>query len=249
MSRLAALAALGVATAGCKEELAGVDGAFYNGDHRLVHCGVDLDTAARNSTESIDRGLDRARDRREVVELYAHNPGVTVPIDRIEHVLAGARDRGLGFVTYGDFARDAYAAPGLALSFDDTFVEAWLALRPLFAQYHARVTFFVSRYQALSAAAHAGLQVLAADGHDIAPHTVNHLRGPDYVEANGIDAYLRNEIDPSIEALRDDGFEVTAFAYPFGARTSELDDAIAKRVPVIRSVEFAYALTESPCPH
>jgi hypothetical protein len=250
MSRVTASVAIAAiaAAAGCKEDLASRDGAFYNGDHRTVHCGVNLDTSARNSTESIDGGLDRARDRGEVVELYAHNPGVSVPIERIEHVLAGARDRGLGFVTYRDFALDSYAAPGLALSFDDTSVESWLSLRPLFAQYQARVTFFVSRYRALSPEARAGLGVLASDGHDIAPHTVTHPHGPDYVDLHGIDAYLRNEVDASIAALRDDGFEVTSFAYPFGARTGELDAAIAKRVPVLRSVDFAYTLSESPCP-
>jgi len=77
---------------------------------------------------------------------------------------------------------------------------------------------------------------------------VLHLDAPDYVDQYGLDAYLRDELDPSIEVLRDEGFEVDAFAYPFGARTSELDDAIAKRVPVIRSVAFSYTVIESPCP-
>jgi len=238
----------GAVLAGCQQQLSELDGAFYNGDGRLVHCGVNLDTTAHNSLASIDSGLDRARDRGEVVELYAHHPGVTVPIDKLEHVLAGARDRGLAFFTYADFARDSHAAPGLALSFDDTSVDAWVGLRPLFAQYGARVTFFVSRYRALGDDQHAGLKLLAGDGHDIEPHTVLHLRAPDYVESNGLDAYLRNEVDPSIAVLQDDGYEIHAFAYPFGARTGEIDAAIAKRVPVIRSVEFTYWGVESPCP-
>jgi len=198
--------------------------------------------------EIVDSGLDRARDRGEVVELYTHHPGVSVPIAKIEHVLAGAQERGLAFVTYTDFARGTYATPGLALSFDYTFVDSWTDLRPLFAQYHARVTFFVSRYRNLTDEQHAKLKVLAADGHDIEPHTVNHLRAPDYVDEHGMDAYLREELDPSIEVLRNDGYEVNAFAYPFGARTGELDAAIAKRVPVIRSVAFTYTVVQSPCP-
>lgn len=233
---------------GCQEELSDLDGAFYDGDRRTVHCGVNLDTKANVSLESVDTGLDRARDRGEVVELYAHHPGVTVPIDKLAHVLAGARDRGLQFFTYADFARGSDALPGLALSFDDTSVDAWVALRPLLQDYHARVTFFVSRYRNLSDEQHASLRLLAADGHDIEPHSVQHLRAPDYVDNYGIDAYLRNELDPSIEVLQRDGFEVHAFAYPFGARTGELDDAIAKRVPVIRSVAFSYTVVQSPCP-
>ena len=232
----------------CHEDVSDLDGAFYDGDGRLVHCGVNLDTSANNSTESIDSGLDRARDRGEVVELYTHNPGVSVPLDKIEHVLAGARDRGLGFVTYADFVTGDYARPGLALSFDDTFIDAWISLLPLLAQYQARVTFFVTRYQNLDADARAAVRLLASSGHDIESHSVNHLRGPDYVENYGVDAYLRNEIDPAIELMRSEGYPIQAFAYPFGARTSELDREIGKRVSVIRSVAFAYTVVPSPCP-
>jgi len=246
---LATAAVLAGAIAGCQERLSELDGAFYDGDGRLVHCGVDLDEIAGIGTADIDGALDRARDRSEVVELYAHNPGKTVPLPKLEYVLAGATARGLAFVTYADFANASDTAPGLALSFDDTFVDAWFALRPMLQRYGARVTFFVSRYHVLGPEQRAKLKTLAADGHAIEAHTVQHLRAPDYVEQHGLNAYLHNEVDPSIAILRDDGFTVDAFAYPFGARTSELDKGIAKRVPVIRSVAFAYHLVEGPCPH
>ncbi|HEX3758654.1 MAG TPA: polysaccharide deacetylase family protein [Kofleriaceae bacterium] len=235
-------------TAGCQTPLDQIDGAFYNGDHRLVHCAVNLDTSARVDTESIDSALDRARDRSEVVELYAHHPGVTVPVSRIEHVLAGARERGLAFYTYSDFVHDRPVGPGLALSFDDTSVDAWFAQRPLFDQYGAKVTFFVSRYQNIGPAQRAELKQLGADGHVIEPHTVNHLRAPDYVEQHGLDAYLHDEVDPSFARLREDGFTVDAFAYPFGARTGQIDRAIGKRVKVLRSVAFTYEIVGDPCP-
>jgi peptidoglycan/xylan/chitin deacetylase (PgdA/CDA1 family) len=234
--------------AACQADIAELDGVFYNGDGRLVHCGVDLDTTAKNTIASVDTGLDRARDRGEVVELYAHHPGVTVPVSKIEHVLAGAHDRGLAFFTYADFAAGRPVGPGLALSFDDTFVDAWVDLLPTFARYGAQVTFFVSRYAEQSAEQHAGLHQLAAAGHDIEAHSVKHLRAPEYVEDYGLDSYLHDEMDPSIQILRDNGFEVHAFAYPFGARTGELDRAIGERVPVVRSVAFSYDITSSPCP-
>lgn len=240
--------ALFALVAGCQHELSDLDGVFYDGDGRTVHCGVNLDTKSKVDFASIDSGLDRARDRGEVVEMYAHDPGVSVPVDKIEYVLAGAHARGLAFVTYSDFAHGGGTGPGLALSFDDTYVDAWVDLRPMFQQYQARVTFFVSRYRNLGDERHAGLQLLAADGHAIEAHSVLHLHAPDYVDEYGLDAYLRDELDPSIQDLRDDGFEVDAFAYPFGVRTSELDEAIAKRVPVIRSVAFSYTLVQSPCP-
>jgi peptidoglycan/xylan/chitin deacetylase (PgdA/CDA1 family) len=172
-----------------------------------------------------------------------------VPLDKLEYVLSGAASRGLAFVTYADFANHSDTAPGLALSFDDTFVDNWFALRPMLQRYHARVTFFVSRYRDITAEQRDKLKTLASDGHAIEAHSVQHLRAPDYVERNGLNAYLHDEVDPSIAILRNDGFTVDAFAYPFGARTTELDKAIAKRVPVIRSVAFAYHLVEGPCPH
>jgi peptidoglycan/xylan/chitin deacetylase (PgdA/CDA1 family) len=236
-------------TAGCQASIGEIDGAFYDGDGRLVHCAVDLDTRARTTLASVDSALDRARDRGEVVELYAHHPGDTVPLSKIDYVLAGARSRGLAFVTYSDFARGTDAAPGLALSFDDTSIDAWYAMRPMLQGYGARVTFFVSRYFTTSAAERDELKALASDGNAVEPHTVHHLRAPQYVEQVGINAYLRDEVDPSIAQLRQDGFEVDAFAYPYGARTDELDRAIAKRVPVLRSVAFTYEMVPGPCPH
>lgn len=236
-------------TAGCQTQLDQIDGAFYNGDHRLVHCGVNLDTSAKTSLDAIDSALDRAERRGEVVELYAHHPGVTVPVSKIEHVLAGARGRGLAFFTYSDFAQDRPVEPGLALSFDDTSVDAWFDLRPLFDQYGAKVTFFVSRYPGIGEAQRAKLQQLFAEGHAIEPHTINHLRAPDYVEEHGLNAYVHDEVDPSFALLRADGFEVDAFAYPFGARTEQIDHALGKRVKVLRSVAFTYEIVGDPCPN
>ncbi|HEY4244689.1 MAG TPA: polysaccharide deacetylase family protein [Kofleriaceae bacterium] len=229
-----------------------MNGVFYDGDHRLVHCAVDLDTSAYVSEDSIDTGLDRARDENEVVELYAHGPANTVPLSKLEHVLAGAQSRGLAFDTYADFAHGTDTRPGLALSFDDTAVDGWYALEPMLEQYGAHVTFFVTRYTKLSDEAHEKLHELAADGHDIEAHTVNHLRAPDYVENFGMDQYLSDEVQPSVDLLRAEGYEVPAFAYPFGARTDEIDHAIRDRVPgisVIRSVDFSIDTVGTPCPN
>ena len=234
--------------AGCQQDLASMDSIFYAGGHRPVHCAVNLDSKARIDTTSIDGGLDRALARGEILELYAHHPGVTVPVDKIEYVLAGAQQRGLAFDTYTDLALGTYTAPGLALSFDDSSVDAWWSLRPLFQQYGARVTFFVTRYAMLTDAQRGELEDLASDGHDIEAHTVKHQRAPEYVEDHGLDAYMADEAQPSIDILTADGYRVTAFAYPFGARTSELDQALLSRVTVLRSVAFSYEGVVDPCP-
>lgn len=240
---------LGAALIGCHSEIGDIEGAFYDGDHRIVHCAVDLDLIANNSLASIDGALDRAAERGEVLELYAHAPGKTVAFDTIQHVLAGARDRGLAFVTYADFATTDVTGPGLALSFDDHNVAPWYALRPMFETYGARVTFFLSRYAYLQPEEYVQLRELADAGHAIEAHTVNHLRAPLYVEERGLAAYLADEALPSIEVLRADGYPVHAYAYPFGARTEEIDQAIHEHLPILRSVSFTYGgVVASPCP-
>ena len=40
--------------------------------------------------------------------------------------------------------------------------------------------------------------------------------------------------------MRSDGFPVTSFAYPFGARTHEIDRAILEHVAILRSISFTY---------
>lgn len=232
----------------CRNDLSDVDTIFYAGGHRDVHCGLDIDARAQISRADLDDGLDRARDRGEAIELYAHKPGDTVPLDLLEYTLAGAADRGLAFLTYRELATEAPTGPAIAFSFDDSSVDLWVEQRAMFAKYGARLTFFVSRYSLMDDAQHAGLAQLAADGHDIEAHTVNHLHGPEYVENNGLDAYMTDEVVPSIDVLRDAGFDPVAFAYPFGQRTSEMDRAILSRVSVIRSIAFAWDPVSDPCP-
>jgi peptidoglycan/xylan/chitin deacetylase (PgdA/CDA1 family) len=234
--------------AACRADAGDLDGIFYDGDGRLVHCAVNLDASAGNTFESIDHALDRAAARGEVVELYAHRPGTTVSYEMLEHVLTGALARDLPYVRYADFAAGGGLGPGLALSFDDAAIAAWTTARPLLQQYGARATFFVTRYHLFTDEGRAQLRDLAADGHEIGAHGVAHLRAPVYVEEYGLGAYLADEALPSIDILRDDGYEVTAFAYPYGARTGELDRALAAHVPVLRSVAFPVHGPIGPCP-
>lgn len=235
------------ATTGCAA-VADHDGIFYNGDRRSVHCAVNLDSSARHDIATIYPALDRAAARGETVELYAHKPGVTVPLDKLEQVLAGASERGLAFVTYRDFAAGGGTGPGIALSFDDNSVETWMDARELLIRYRARVTFFVSRFAALDDQRRIDLHTLADDGHDIAAHSANHLRAPTYVEQHGIAGYLADEALPSISALEAEGYRVTSYAYPFGARTGELDRALLDYVPILRAVEFTATGLADPCP-
>jgi peptidoglycan/xylan/chitin deacetylase (PgdA/CDA1 family) len=137
------------------------------------------------------------------------------------------------------------------LSFDDQAVDTWYAARPMFAAHGARVTFFITRYWIFSAQGRDELHQLAADGHDIEAHTIDHLRAPDYVADHGLRAWLDDEALPSIDVLTADGFDPpVAFAYPFGVRTGETDRAMLDHVSVLRSVSFSFsAPVADPCPN
>jgi hypothetical protein len=239
-----------IASSGClQKDIDQVDGAFYKGGKRAVHCSIDIDSVTHNDEPSIDGGLDRARDRGEVIELFAHIPGKTVSWDAIEYVLAGAKSRGLPFYTYGDLASGTVSGPGLAFAFDDDAVDAWTAGRDMFSTYDARLTFFSTRYDLLQDSERAELKQLSADGHDIQAHSVRHLRGPQVVEDIGLDAYMSTEVQPSIDRLVADGYTVNSYAYPFGARTDQTDAAILKRVAILRSVAMTWGVfIEEPCP-
>lgn len=239
-----------VLLAACQHDTADTSGAFYNWDGRDVHCAINLDTYARNDLDSVKTGLDRAVDRGEVIELYAHDPGRTVGWSQLEAVLDAIDDRGLPYYTYGDFARGVPPGPGVALSFDDAYIDHWLAGADLYDRYGARLTFFVAYFHNLSAERRAALHELARRGHAIEAHSVRHLRAPLYVEQHGLAAYLADEVVPSIEALNAEGFDVTTFAYPYGARTREIDNAVLEHVPLVRSVSFTWTgIAADPCPH
>lgn len=243
-----------LAVTACHLDLGQVDSAFYNWDDRKVHCAVDIDSSADNSLPSIMSGLDRAADTGEVLELYAHDPedsGGTVAWSTIEAVLAGAQSRGLAFVTFADILADAKPATGgLALSFDDAHTPDWFEGRAMFQQYGARLTFWIAYYDTFADTDKTELRQLAADGHAIEAHTVRHQRAPEYVEQYGVDGWMSDEVQPSIDELRDDGYTVDAFAYPFGSRTDETDKAVLDQVKIVRSVAYAWdSPAMDPCPY
>jgi peptidoglycan/xylan/chitin deacetylase (PgdA/CDA1 family) len=230
-----AVAGLGVAA--CLPADLDHDARIYNSDDPApyVVCSANIDDKYDVPDFEIEGALVHARDEHSTVHFYAHDPGTTIALSTIEYVLSTAVDLGVPFVTY-----DALGSGGdhgsLALSFDDNSVSDWTAMRPLLARYGARVTFFVTRYLGMTDDERAQLHQLAADGHDIEYHTVSHLNAVDYVTAHGLDAYVADEIEPALTAMRDDGFTTREFAYPFGARSADIDAALAPYFDHLRAI-------------
>jgi hypothetical protein len=239
-----------VLAAACRTPIDDLDGAFYAWDDRSVHCAVEIDDRAGYALDAIYAGMDRACDTGEVIELLVHTPGVTVTMQRLEEVLAGARDRGLPFLTVRDLLRGP-AMAGVALMYDDWHTAEWVDSMPLLAQYDAHVTLYVGRYPGMPPTAHLQLQLLADAGHDIEAHSISHLRGPTFVEEYGLRTYLDDEVLPSIDLLRGDNFEVLSYAYPFGVRTDETDRTIldAGSVEMVRALAKPNELRANPCPY
>jgi len=247
---VALLLVSGLTAAGCdRVPLDEMNEIYYHWDHKQVVCAANLDTRSGNDLDSIFAGLERARDRGEIIGLYTHNPGYTVPWDKLEAVVAKAAELKLDFITYPQLDGELPQRGGILLSFDDSAIESWYMARPMFDRYGAKVTFFVTRYDLWNEVERAELHDLAADGHAIEAHGKRHVRGPAYVTENGLGSYMSNEVLPSIELLRADGFTPTVFAYPFGMRTGETDREILKYVKRVRSVSFSVeGAVGDPCP-
>ena len=232
--RLALVLAL---LAACGDNLKEPDYLGYGWDDRRVLCSDSIDDLGKSVDWSfIDAQLDRAGREGWVLILYAHKPTITVSLDALDHVLSRAEADGLAFYTFRELTPAARPHAGLAFAFDDNAVDQWMLARDTLRAHHAHVTFFVSRWQTLTRSQLEELGTLHDDGDDLEPHTVHHLNAIDYVKQHGLDAYIEDEVLPSFQALTDAGYPApAAFAYPFGAHTSAIDDAVLQHVWLVRT--------------
>lgn len=123
---------------------------------------------------------------------------------------------------------------GVILTFDDNYVSDWLTIDATLQRFHWKATFFVTRYADLDADGIDGLHTLQAHGHEIASHGVHHVDAKEFIATHSANEYVAREVMPSIDVLAEQGFPVKAFAYPYGARTAKLDEALLDRVPILR---------------
>ncbi|HEY4178506.1 MAG TPA: polysaccharide deacetylase family protein [Kofleriaceae bacterium] len=219
------------------------DDLFFTFDDRQVLCGSSIDDFQQPvKWDRIAERLSWARDWNWSYQAYAHIPGTTVSRETLDRAFTMFDDAGLTYTPYRDLDPDAEPYPSITFAFDDNSVDEWFELRDFFAQHHALVTFFVTRYYEFTPEQRQKLHTLADDGHDIEAHTVDHLNAKDYAAQYGVDAWLQTEVLPSFQILRDDGFSPESFAYPFGAHTAELDEAMKPIAKYIRT-------TPGDCPH
>ncbi len=125
--------------------------------------------------------------------------------------------------------------PAVVLSFDDDFIDQWHGQRDAFVEHGVRATFFVTRFDQLTADEVDMLAELQADGHEIGCHSLTHVDPDVYVEDHTVEQYLDEEVLPAVEAMRAEGFDPTSWSYPWGGRGVAMDDLLAEHFEVLRA--------------
>jgi peptidoglycan-N-acetylglucosamine deacetylase len=126
---------------------------------------------------------------------------------------------------------------GVALSFDDYFVDNWYQYKPLLDSFNVRLTLYICCYSGLTDSEKQKLKELQAEGHEIAFHSCKHLNALQALQSMNIGDYMQQEILPGLDSMRKDGFRIENFAYPYGAFTAQTDSALLHHFRNIRKLE------------
>jgi peptidoglycan-N-acetylglucosamine deacetylase len=129
---------------------------------------------------------------------------------------------------------------GIVLSFDDHFIADWYALRPIFKQYGAKVTFYITCRDSLRHNEVAMLKQLQADGHEVAFHGTLHARATNLMDSFGPDKYVEMELSPGMNFMAAAGFRPTSYAHPGGNHDSRVDSVLfANGFTILRDVAIS----------
>ena len=128
---------------------------------------------------------------------------------------------------------------GVVISFDDDFVDEWFEVNNILQPYDWKATFFVTRFNQLSAAKIQKLKDLKNDGHEIGGHGLNHINAPTFISANGTSEYINHEISPMSDLMTNNDLSPTSFAYPYGSRNSTTDNLLLNHFQIIRGTTYS----------
>ena len=137
------------------------------------------------------------------------------------------------------------SAPGVVLTFDDSYVDNWHQVMPYFEEKDVVATFFCHKWAStqtgdLTEAELATLRLFEVDGHEIGYHTKDHVSTRDKkynknttIEAKA-NAYFEYQIKPGVENMRTRGFEPESFSYPYVSGQVLHNRIIKETLPHIR---------------
>jgi peptidoglycan/xylan/chitin deacetylase (PgdA/CDA1 family) len=137
---------------------------------------------------------------------------------------------------------------GLALTFDDNYIDNWYPNLNLFDSLGVKATFYISNYNKLKAAQKIKLQAIKDHGHEIAFHSTNHINFLKGVDSMSIEKLIKVEVDRGLRLLNNDGLFPTTFAYPYGKHNDLLDQLLEKRFKSVRALNGTQDLSRSLVP-
>ena len=133
---------------------------------------------------------------------------------------------------------------GVVISFDDAYVDEWFDANKVLKKYDWKATFCVCRIDSIGKPQLEKLHQLQNEGHEIAGHGYHHYNAVKFVHQFGINQYIKQEIDPMLVSMKQKGFKISSFAYPYGERSDELDKALSPKFKVIRGRDFCAVAPE-----
>ena len=138
---------------------------------------------------------------------------------------------------------------GIALTFDDDYIDDWYKYLIFFDTSNVKVTFYISNYLKLTADQINKLHILKDHGHEIGYHSVTHPDFVKYLQNNSMGKLEHEEIIKGLERMNKDGFSPVTFAYPFGSHNEVLDNCMLRRFKSIRflngTTNYAKSFTTS----
>ena len=79
--------------------------------------------------------------------------------------------------------------------------------------------------------------ILQGYGVEIGHHGALHVNAVDYISKYGIQKWEQNELLGQLNSMKVEGFYPEAFAYPYGAFSSESDEVLSKHFKFIRKFD------------
>jgi len=131
--------------------------------------------------------------------------------------------------------RQPAVKPSVLLTFDDVYIEQWLAVMPIFERYNAKATFFVAKFNELTQEQIIALKKIKAAGHTIGCHSLRHKKAVDYSKEFSLEQYWKDDVEPAIKFMTDNGFEPSCFAYPNSQNNADTDKMLLKYFSHLRS--------------
>ncbi|MCL3781703.1 hypothetical protein EMN47_15060 [Prolixibacteraceae bacterium JC049] len=127
---------------------------------------------------------------------------------------------------------------GVVLTIDDGYIDHWHKYLDYFDKHNVKLTMYITTYHMLKDSSKLKLKEFQKRGHEVGFHTRNHIHLRQFLKENSVENYLKQEIDPGLEELKRDGFNIENFAYPYGENSNEVDIELVKRFNSIRKLKW-----------